>query len=122
MKKLAIFLFITLIHFGLSVLIIPMTMTVAGTLKAAQSMPTVGLKTLVAATRILHFPIISQSWYSRQWAATRILHFPIISQSWYSRQWFPGDWIRIPILINSLLWACGIYFLVIVFQKIRGRS
>ena len=102
MKKLAIFLFITLIHFGLSVLIIPMTMTVAGTLNAAQSMPTVGLKTLVAVTRILHFPIISQSWYSRQW--------------------FPGDWIRIPILINSLLWACGIYFLVIVFQKIRGRS
>ena len=102
MKKLVIFLFITLIHFGLSVLIIPMTMTVAGTLNAAQSMPTVGLKTLVAATRILHFPIISQSWYSRQW--------------------FPGDWIRIPILINSLLWACGIYFLVIVFQKIRGKS
>jgi hypothetical protein len=102
MKKLAIFLFITLIHFGLSILIIPMTMTVAGTLNAAQSMPTVGLKTLVAATRILHFPIISQSWYSRQW--------------------FPGDWIRIPILINSLLWAGGIYFLVIVFQKIRGRS
>ncbi len=102
MKKLAIFLFITLIHFGLSVLIIPMTMTVAGTLNAAQSMPTVGLKTLVAATRILHFPIISQSWYSRQW--------------------FPGDWIRIPILINSLLWAGGIYFLVIVFQKIRGKS
>jgi len=102
MKKLAIFLFITLIHFGLSVLIIPMTMNVAGTLNAAQSMPTVGLKTLVAATRILHFPIISQSWYSRQW--------------------FPGDWIRIPILINSLLWAGGIYFLVIVFQKIRGRS
>ena len=102
MKKLAIFLFITLIHFGLSVLIIPMTMTVAGTLNAAQSMPTVGLKTIVAATRILHFPIISQSWYSRQW--------------------FPGDWIRIPILINSLLWAGGIYFLVIVFQKIRGRS
>ena len=101
MKKLAIFLFITLIHFGLSVLIIPMTMTVAGTLNAAQSMPTVGLKTLVAATRILHFPIISQSWYSRQW--------------------FPGDWIRVPILINSLLWAGGIYFLVIFCKKMRGK-
>ena len=102
MKKLAIFLFITLIHFGLSVLIIPMTMTVAGTLNAAQSMPTVGLKTLVAATRILHFPIISQSWCSRQW--------------------FPGDWIRIPILINSFLWAGGIYFAVIVCRKIFGKS
>ena len=102
MKKLVIFLLIALIHFGLSVLIIPMTMSVAGALNATQSMPTTGLQTLVAATRILHFPIISLSWYSRQW--------------------FPGDWIRIPILINSLLWAGGIYFLVIVFQKIRGRS
>jgi hypothetical protein len=49
------------------------------------------------------------------------LHFPIISLSWYSRQWFPGDWIRIPILINSLLWAGGIYFLVRVGKKIRGK-
>jgi hypothetical protein len=102
MKKLIIFLFITLIHFGLSVLIIPMTISVAGALNTAQSMPTMGLQTLVAATRILHFPIISLSWYSRQW--------------------FPGDWIRIPILINSLFWAGGIYLLVTVCQKIQGRS
>ena len=102
MKKLAIFLLIALIHFALSVVIIPVTLSVAGALNAAQSMPTLGLQTLVAATRILHFPIISLSWYSRQW--------------------FPGDWIRIPILINSFLWAGGIYFLVIVVRKIRGRA
>jgi hypothetical protein len=102
MKKLIIFLFITLIHFGLSILIIPVTMSLAGALNAAQSIPTMGLQTLVAATRVLHFPIISQSWYSRQW--------------------FPGDWVRIPILINSLLWAGGIYLLVVVCQKIRGKS
>ena len=102
MKKLVIFLFITLIHFGLSVLIIPMTMSVADALTAAQSMPTIGLQTLVAATRILHFPIISLSWYSRQW--------------------FPGDWIRTPMLINSFLWAGGICFLIIVCKKIRGKS
>ena len=102
MKNLVIFLIITLIHFGLSVLIIPITMSVAGALNAAQSMPTIGMQTLVAATRILHFPIISLSWYSRQW--------------------FPGDWIRIPILINSLLWAGGICFLVFVFKKILGKS
>jgi len=101
MKKLAIFLLIALIHFGLSVVIIPVTMSVAGALNAAQSMPTSGLQTLVAATRMLHFPIISLSWYSRQW--------------------FPGDWIRIPMLINSFLWAGGIYFLVIVVRKIRGK-
>jgi hypothetical protein len=101
MKKLVIFLLITLIHFGLSVLIIPMTMFVAGGLNAAQSMPTIGLQTLVAATRILHFPIISLSWYSREW--------------------FPGDWIRIPILINSFLWAGGICFMVIGYKKMLAR-
>ena len=102
MKTLVIFLLIGLIHFGLSILIIPMTMSIAGTLNAAQSMPTVGLQILVAVTRALHFPIISLSWYSRLW--------------------FPGDWIRIPILINSFLWAGGIYFLVMVGKKIRGKS
>ena len=102
MKKLVVFLVIALIHFGLSVLILPVTMSVAGALNAAQSMPTIGLQTLVALTRILHFPIISLSWYSRLW--------------------FPGDWIRIPILINSFLWAGGIYFLVIFCRKILGKS
>jgi hypothetical protein len=102
MKKLAIFLLIALSHFALSVVIIPVTLSVAGALNATQSMPTLGLQTLVAATRILHFPIISLSWYSRQW--------------------FPGDWIRIPILINSFLWAGGIYFGVIVCKKIGGKA
>ena len=102
MKKLAIFLLIALSHFALSVVIIPVTLSVAGALNATQSMPTLGLQTLVAATRILHFPIISLSWYSRQW--------------------FPGDWIRIPILINSFLWAGGICLLVFACKKIRGRS
>jgi hypothetical protein len=102
MKKSVLFLFIALTHFGLSVLIIPMTMSVARALNAAQSMPTIFMQTLVAVTRILHFPIISLSWYSRQW--------------------FPGDWIRVPILLNSLLWAGGIYFLVMVGKKIRGKS
>ena len=36
---------------------------------------------------------------------TRVLYFPIISLSWYSRNWFPGDWIYIPIGINSFLWG-----------------
>jgi len=102
MKRLVIFLFIALIHFGLSIGIMPITMTVAGSLNVAQSASTMGLKTLVAVTRILHFPIISLSWYSRQW--------------------FPGNWIRIPMLINSCLWATGILCLAIVYRKITGRS
>ena len=102
MKKFFIFLIIALIHFGLSVLIIPMTMSVADALNAAQSTPTTGFQTLVAATRVLHFPIISLSLYSRQW--------------------FPGEWIRIPILMNSFLWAGGIYFLMVVFKKMLKKS
>ena len=102
MNNFGIFLFIALIHFGLSVVIMPITMSVAGTLNAAQSTSTIGLKTLVAVTRILHFPIISLSWYSRQW--------------------FPGNWIHLPMFLNSCLWAAGILCLAIAFRKMRGKS
>jgi hypothetical protein len=101
MKRLVSFLFIALVHFGLSIVIMPITMSVAGRLNVAQSASTMGMKTLVAVTRILHFPIISLSWYSRQW--------------------FPGNWIRIPMLINSCLWAAGILLLVIVYREFLGK-
>ena len=38
-------------------------------------------------------------------ALTRVLYFPIITLSLYSRQWFPGEWIYVPIAANSLLWG-----------------
>jgi hypothetical protein len=101
MKKLLFFLLIALIQFGLSVLIIPLTMSVAKTLNVMQSMPTFRLQALVVATRILHFPIISLSWYPRQW--------------------FPGEWIRIPMLINSFLWAAGILLLAVVGRKVLRK-
>lgn len=44
--------------------------------------------------------------------ATKVLYFPIVSLSLYSRQWFPGKLITIPIFTNSLLWAVVIYFTV----------
>ncbi len=50
---------------------------------------------------------------------TRILYFPIISLSLYSREWFPGDLIYIPIIINSLLWGILVYGVLIVIKKIR---
>jgi hypothetical protein len=50
---------------------------------------------------------------------TRVLYFPIISLSLYSREWFPGDLIYIPILINSLLWGILVYGVLIVIKKIR---
>ena len=51
--------------------------------------------------------------------ATRILYFPIISLSLYSREWFPGDLIYIPIIINSLLWGILVYSVLTVIKKIR---
>ena len=101
MKKFVAFLLIALIHFGLSVVIMPITMSVAGTLNAAQSTSTIGLKTLVVVTRILHFPIISLSWYSRQW--------------------FPGNWIYIPIFFNSLVWGLVLYVAFQIGRKFTSR-
>jgi hypothetical protein len=49
---------------------------------------------------------------------TRILYFPIVSFSLYSREWFPGKLIHIPIFLNSLLWAMAIYFSTIFFSRI----
>ena len=50
---------------------------------------------------------------------TRLLYFPIISLSLYSREWFPGNLIYIPILINSLLWGILIYGVLMAIKKIR---
>jgi len=102
MKKFVIILLIALIHFGFSVLIVPMTMSVATALDATQPEARLHIQILVVATRILHFPIISGSLYSRRW--------------------FPGDWIYLPILLNSLLWAFGIYFLVAIYKKIIAKK
>lgn len=102
MKKFIGFLSVALIHFGLSVLILPVTNFAANAMNTAQSGPTFVIKTLVEVTRVLHFPIISLSWYPRHW--------------------FPGDWIRIPILVNSFLWAGGIFLTVFVLGKILGKA
>ena len=51
--------------------------------------------------------------------ATRVLYFPIISLSLYSRKWFPGDLIYIPIIINSLLWGILVYGVLMVIKKIH---
>jgi hypothetical protein len=40
---------------------------------------------------------------------TKVLYFPVISLSLYSRQWFPGPWIVLPMAVNSLLWGLAIY-------------
>lgn len=102
MKKFGIIFITACIHFGLSALIVPGAMSVA----TGIDMATAG----------------AQLWFQLFVVATRILHFPIISLSLYSRHWFPGAWIYIPIFTNSLLWAVVIYFLVVLGRKIfKGR-
>lgn len=102
MKKFAIIVFIALMHFGSSVLIVAAAGSVATALNPATAEPTLGFRILVVATRILHFPIISLSLYSRQW--------------------FPGNWIYLPMLVNSFIWAAGIYVLFMLGKKIRKKK
>jgi len=98
MKKFAIIILIALIHFALSVFIVAITVSVGSPISAEHSEPSSVFKALVVATKILHYPIISHSLYSRQW--------------------FPGKLIFIPMFTNSLLWAVVIYFAVRCLSKI----
>jgi len=105
MKRFVIILLIALIHFALSVLIVPATLTMGSSVSVEQPEPSSAFKTLVLATRTLHFPMISHSWYSRHW--------------------FPGGWVYIPIFVNSLLWAAGIYSLLYIytaFKKLKKKK
>ena len=52
---------------------------------------------------------------------TRVLFFPIITLSLYSRKWFPGNWIYVPVVINSLLWGIAIYGLICLLKRFRSR-
>ena len=101
-KKFAIIVLIALIHFGLSILIVATSMSVLTAANTVPAEPSSGVRILVVATRILHFPIVSLSWYSRQW--------------------FPGNWIYVPIMVNSLIWAAGLYVLYMVGKKLRERK
>ncbi|MEN8782204.1 MAG: hypothetical protein ABF292_13975 [Desulfobacterales bacterium] len=52
---------------------------------------------------------------------TRLLYFPVITLSLYSRNWFPGDWIYVPFAVNSLLWGIAIYGLIRLMKRFRSR-
>ena len=55
-------------------------------------------------------------------AATRVLYFPIITLSLYSRQWFPGNLIYIPIIANSLIWGITLFGLYSLWRRQRMNS
>ena len=101
-KKFAIIVLMALVHFGLSILVVAISMSVATAISPVRPEPSPVLRILVAATRVLHFPIISLSLYSRMW--------------------FPGNLIYIPVLINSFLWATGIYSLFLLVEKIKKKN
>jgi len=102
MKKFAIIILIAAVHFAISALIVASFMSVADAINPVLPEPPLVFRTLVVATRILHFPIISLSLYSRQW--------------------FPGNWIYVPIFINSILWAAGIYFVMMLAKFIKEKK
>ena len=102
MKKFAIIILIALIHFALTVLIVATALSVVSAVTTEHAQPSLAFKVLVVATKILHFPIISHSLYSRHW--------------------FPGGWIYVPIFVNSLLWAAGIYSLLYIFKKLKKKK
>ncbi|MDJ0814741.1 MAG: hypothetical protein QNJ58_01015 [Desulfobacterales bacterium] len=99
MKKFAIMGLIALIHFAASVAIIAISMSAAPAIDPTQV--NVGFRVLVALTRILHFPIISLSWYSRQW--------------------FPGDWIYVPMAVNSMIWAAAFWIFYSLVKELAKR-
>ena len=99
MKKFVIIGLFASVHFGLSVLIVAVSMSVVTAMNQLQPEPSLSFRILVETTRILHFPIISMSLYSRQW--------------------FPGNWIYLPMLANSFLWAAAVHLLHMLGKKIR---
>jgi hypothetical protein len=99
MKKFAIIVLIGLVHFGLSVLILAITLSISTAADPVPAEPTMWFRLLVEATRVIHFPIISLSLYPR----------PL----------FPGNWIYLPMLVNSFIWAAGCYLTFRLGKKIR---
>jgi hypothetical protein len=97
-KSLTLFGF-AVAHFGLSHLILPVTLSVTAQGAGTADGPGLGVTLLVRMTKLLHFPLVTLALYPREW--------------------FPGDWVYVPMALNSILWALGVYGLVLLLRK-RG--
>jgi hypothetical protein len=84
-------------HFAASRIILPITMSLAAQAAAAQDGPGTAVMLLVRATKLLHFPMVTLALYPREW--------------------FPGSWVYVPMALNSLLWAWGIYGLISLYRR-----
>ncbi|MBI5577576.1 MAG: hypothetical protein HY895_00350 [Deltaproteobacteria bacterium] len=98
--KLLAWLGIAGVHFGLSNLILPLTMALTSQAAGATDGPGLAVTLLVRATRLLHFPLVT------------LALFP--------REWFPGNWVYIPMAANSAIWACAVYCLIGLYRRL-GR-
>lgn len=90
---------IAAIHFGLSNLILPLTVALTAQAAGTPDGPGMAVTLLVRATKLLHLPLVTLALYPREW--------------------FPGNWVYVPMAVNSLIWAIGICWLIRLFQKAR---
>jgi len=88
---------IAAVHFGLSNLILPITMSLAA--QGAGTANGQGLRVTLLVRM------------------TKMLHFPLVTLALYPREWFPGNWVYVPMALNSVIWAFGIYGMIVLFRK-----
>jgi len=89
------------VHFGLSNLILPLTMALASQAAGTPDGPGLAVTLLVRATKLLHFPLVTLALFSREW--------------------FPGNWVYVPMAANSAIWACAVYYLIGLYRRLGRR-
>jgi hypothetical protein len=95
--KRLVWIVIAITHFGLSLLILPVTTALTRHWAATPEGSGLAVTLLVRVTRLLHFPLVTLALYPREW--------------------FPGDWVYAPMALNSAIWAFGIYGLIVLYRK-----
>ena len=92
--------FLTVGHFGASLLIVPLTLRIGGSLGNGP-------------TDTFLYGLLA--------LATKILYFPVLALALYPRHWFPGHLITIPIAVNSLLWGSALVLGMVIARRWRPR-
>lgn len=98
--KFPIWIWVGLIHFGLSNLVLPLTLSLTARAAGTVDGPGFGVTLLVRLTRLLHLPLVTLALYPREW--------------------FPGGWVYVPMALNSLIWAGGVCWLIRLYRRL-GR-
>jgi hypothetical protein len=99
--KLLAWLGIAGVHFGLSNLILPLTVALTAQAVGTTDGPGLAVTLLVRATKLLHFPLVTLALYPREW--------------------FPGNWVYVPMAANSAIWACAVYYLIGLYRRLGRR-